>query len=148
MNSREITTEVARLWRQHKEENTEVFQKYTRMYTEDRERFNANLNDVEENVPGDLVENKVENENVAEIVVEVKNDHKKPVNAYVLYSRDIRASVKNDNPEMDHRKIAREISRLWREHKDNNTEVYQRYSVMYADSRAKYDANQQENDVE
>ena len=61
----------------------------------------------------------------------VKEDKpKKALNAYILFCRDQRATVKSENPEMDSKQIISELACRWGKEKQANGELFQKYKKM------------------
>jgi hypothetical protein len=64
------------------------------------------------------------------------NAPKKPRSAYILFSSDNRADVKEENPDMITTDITKEIARLWRE---ANSDVKEEYKEKAQEDKKRYE---------
>ena len=61
----------------------------------------------------------------------VKEDKpKKALNAYILFCKDQRATVKSEHPEMDSKQITSELGCRWGKEKQADSELFQKYKKM------------------
>ena len=68
---------------------------------------------------------------INDFVSELKEEKpKKSLNAYILFCRDQRATVKSENPEMDSRQITSELASRWGKEKEADSEVFKKYKQM------------------
>jgi hypothetical protein len=63
---------------------------------------------------------------------------KKPLNAYLSFSGEVREKVKAAHPEMDAKQLTAEIAAQWMKEKKGNTEIYQKYTEKAAEDAEKY----------
>lgn len=63
---------------------------------------------------------------------------KKPLNAYLSFSGEVREKVKVAHPEMDAKQLTAEIAAQWMKEKKGNTEIYQKYTEKAAEDAEKY----------
>ena len=78
---------------------------------------------------------------------------KRPTNAYMIFSQDMRPKVKADMKINDPKKITSKLAECWRNEKENNTETYKKYmakleekKTTYANEKAEYDESHQSDD--
>jgi len=70
---------------------------------------------------------------------------KKGSSGYIFFCKDRRASVKEDNPDMDSREITKELGRLWRvelteEEKEPFIKQAEKDKLRYTDEKSKWDS--------
>ena len=63
---------------------------------------------------------------------------KRPLNAYLSFSGEVREKVKAAHPEMDAKQLTSEIAAQWIKEKKGNTEIYQKYTEKAAEDAEKY----------
>ena len=63
-----------------------------------------------------------------------KTSLKKPINAFIFFSKTIRKQVKNDNPDMSHTDLMRKIGDMWRDDELDRSE----YVRMAAEDSDRY----------
>ena len=66
------------------------------------------------------------------------SDVKKPLNAYLSFSGEVRKMVKEANPDMKPTQLTAEIAKQWNEEKEANTETYQKYADQAAKDLEEY----------
>lgn len=66
------------------------------------------------------------------------SDVKRPLNAYLSFSGDVRKQVKEVNPSMNPKELTSEIAKQWNEEKEANTETYQKYADQAAKDLEEY----------
>jgi len=132
MDSKEITSELASRWVKEKEADSEVFKKYKQMQGTESD------------------EKKEKKEKVKKEKKENEDKPKKPLNAYILFCRDQRATVKSENPEMDSKQITSELASRWGKEKQADSQVFKKYTELSEKERLQYaeNADAQKNDAE
>ena len=70
----------------------------------------------------------------------VKKERAPSFNAYLDYSRDMRAKVKAKNPEMSNQDITRELGKMWQAIKKKESKQYKSYVKKAQDAKAEYEA--------
>ena len=80
----------------------------------------------------------------------VKEDKpKKALNAYILFCKDQRATVKSEHPEMDSKQITSELGCRWGKEKQADSELFQKYKKMQCvESEEKKEKKEVEKEVE
>jgi len=105
--------------------------KYQELAHEDKARFKKEM---ENYVPSEVVEKEEKKEKFKK----AKDAPKNARSAYIFYSQNARALIKEENPEMNGKEIMTEMGRRWKEIKDTNEA--EKYHEMATADKERYES--------
>jgi high mobility group protein B4 len=132
---KEITTKLGAMWKEVKE--TDEVEKYNQMALVDKDRYKEEM---EGYVPTESSEGETsEVENKAEKKKRTKKPKDAPKNAksaYMFYCQEMRASVKEENPDLSDKEITIKLGEMWKEVKE--TDEVEKYNQMASSDKDRY----------
>ena len=131
----EVTTELGRLW---KKISADDKKKYIQQANDDKERYESEKKEYNPSESGSDSETKTTKTSKSKTKKERKAGPKRAQAAYIFFCTDMRASVKEANPDMDTKELTAELGRLWREeYKDDETKS-RKWLKKAADDKARF----------
>jgi hypothetical protein len=125
----DISKELGKMWKALTEEER---QRYNNDYREKKKVFDTDLKQYKEDHPEIAEQEEEEEEETPKKGKKAATPKKKkdpnapkaPPNSFNLFSADIRQQVKDDNPTLDHKQIAKIIGNKWKEADKKTKEKY------------------------
>lgn len=111
LNSNEMMTKLANLWKDLPEDEKKKFHDIAE---KEKVRYLLELNDFYQNNPYEIVQNKTK-----------KNHVKKPCSAYALYLKEMKKKIKDENPSLKMADILKLVGEKWKNLSENEKTVYQ-----------------------
>jgi hypothetical protein len=133
----EIMKEMGRIWKLLKEsifeDDIEKLNKYTVMANKDKQR---NLNEMESYVPIDI-----ELESVKKPTKSISNKPKKGKSSYIFFCCDMRAQIKEKNPNATPQEVTKLLGNLWFQYKteDEYSFEFNRFTEMSTNDKLRYE---------
>jgi len=69
---------------------------------------------------------------------------KKPLNGFFIFCINERTSFKEENTELNPKEITSKLAELWKEHKESNSETYQKYTDLAKKDKERFDKEKEE----
>ena len=120
MKSNEIMTELGRLWKQISDADRE---KYQKMFELERTRYETEMSSY---VPPQVKETVTQKS-------KEKSDLKKPMNAYVIFSQEVRPLVKEREPSLTFGEVTQRLASKWNSMSDSEKDKYNKLSQAQRD---------------
>lgn len=138
-DSKELIKEIGRRWTVEKEKESKIFKKYAKLLEEAKEKYAEEMEDyVAPEVEEGEEEKKEEKKSKKAAPKKDSNSPKKPTNAYIIFAKEERANIKKDSGIEDSKDLIKEIARRWKEEKEGNTAVFQKYAKMLEKAKEDY----------
>jgi len=121
LTNKDITTELGKLWQSIKNDPSEL-QIFKEMVNKDKERFQNEMS----HQP--ITEKKTKKAKNADGV-------QKNLSGYIIFCKDVRETVKTENPELNNKQIMTEMGNRWK-NADENTK--KKYEVLASEDKERY----------
>ena len=131
LSAKEITTKLGAMWKEIKDNEEEV-EKYNQLAATDKDRYKEEMVNY---VPSEEVD--TEKPEKKKRAKKAKDAPKNAKSAYMFFCQEMRASVKEENPELSPKDITTKLGAMWKEIKDNEEEV-EKYNQMAATDKDRY----------
>ncbi len=131
LTPKEITTKLGAMWKEIKDNEEEV-EKYNQLAVTDKDRYKEEMANY---VPIEEVE--TEKPEKKKRAKKAKDAPKNAKSAYMFFCQEMRASVKEENPELSPKDITTKLGAMWKEIKDNEEEV-EKYNQLAAADKDRY----------
>jgi hypothetical protein len=122
MTNPDITRELARQWKALADEEKEQYQNQAKG---DKQRF---LEEMENYTPSEESDEEKTTKKTRKSTKAKKTGPKRPPSAYILFCKDAREQVKQDNPEISAKEILSELGKMWKSLEDSEKLPYQEKS--------------------
>ncbi len=129
LDPKDVLRALGTMWKQADEDTKK---KYQELAEEDKNRYKSEM---ETYVPSEVVE-KGEKGEKSKKQKKPKDAPKNPKSGYMFYCAEIRAVIKEENPDMKPKEIMSEMGRRWKEVKD--TEEVKKYLKMAEEDKERY----------
>lgn len=121
MTNKAITTELGKLWQLIKNDPSEL-QIFKEMVNKDKERFQNEMSQQP------ITEKKTKKAKNADGV-------QKNLSGYIIFCKDVRDTVKAENPELNNKQIMTEMGNRWR---NANEDTKKKYEVLASEDKERY----------
>ncbi len=136
LTPKEITTKLGSMWKEIKDVEEEV-EKYNELASADKDRYKEEMANY---VPSEVSEGESDAEEKKDKKKRAKKPKDAPKNAksaYMFFCQEMRASVKEENPELSAKDITTKLGAMWKEIKDDEEEV-KKYNELAATDKDRY----------
>lgn len=111
LNSNEMMVKLANLWKELPEEEKK---RYFDQAEKEKVRYLLELNDFYQNFPFEVIQNKTK-----------RNHVKKPCSAYALYLKEMKKTIKSQNPSLKMADVLKVVGERWKSLSEEEKAVYQ-----------------------
>ncbi len=135
LSPKEITTKLGAMWKEIKDDEKEV-KKYNELAAADKDRYKEEMSTY---VPSETTaeESETDKGEKKKRAKKPKDAPKNAKSAYMFFCQEMRASVKEENPELSPKDITTKLGAMWKEIKDDEEEV-KKYNELAAADKDRY----------
>lgn len=135
MSAKEITAELGRRWGKLTDKQK---LKYQKKYEVEKVRYEKEMQNYSPPSDDELVKTSKRGRK------KDPNSPKRPLSPYMFFCKDVRETVKEENPEMDGKQVTSELGKRWQKLTDKQKLKYQKLynadKVRYEKEKAEYEA--------